>query len=52
VRTKNRTLSQEDVADKIREKWKLRDIVHPGHRTLVRYVEELEKSGEIPPRAG
>ena len=52
VRDENPEASQEKVAEKILETWQAADVDPPGFRTLVRYVAQLEKRDEIPPRAG
>jgi hypothetical protein len=51
VRAEQPKAGQGKVADLIMERWKLKED-YPSHRTLVRFISELEKDGTIPPRSG
>ena len=51
VRAEQPKAGQGRVADLIMERWKLKED-HPSHRTLVRFISELEKDGTILPRSG
>lgn len=48
LRAKNPTLSQDDLAKLICDKWD--GVGEPSHRQLLRYIASLEKTGEIPRR--
>ena len=51
VRAKNRSISQEDLADKIEAKWGNPGFNCPGRRTIVSHISHLECVGELPRRA-
>jgi len=52
LRSKNPTLSQEDLADKIIQKATKEKIEIVGRRQVVEYLSELERTGQLPRRSG
>jgi hypothetical protein len=51
LRSKNPTLSQHDIADKIALEWKNKCFAKVGHSRLVQFISELERAGEVPQRS-
>jgi hypothetical protein len=49
IRAEGPSLSQDDVASKISERWK-EPPKCPGHPTLNDFISELEKQGKLPKR--
>jgi hypothetical protein len=52
LRSKNPTLSQHDLADKIAQEWRNKLFDKVGHSRLVQFISELEHTGQVPQRSG
>jgi hypothetical protein len=50
--TREPSLSNERIAAKISDNWKLENPNCPGSRTLSKFISELRKSGSLPQRSG
>jgi hypothetical protein len=51
IRQKNRTLSQEDLADSILDKWQI-GLRAVGRKRLIEFISKLEKDNNLPRRSG
>ncbi len=51
LRSKNPTLSQHDIADRIALKWTNKPFVKVGRSRLVQFISELERAGKVPQRS-
>jgi hypothetical protein len=52
LRSRNPTLSQHDLAERIEEKWRNKPFPKVGHSRLVQHLSELERSAQLPRRTG
>jgi hypothetical protein len=50
IRARNRTFSQDRVAEEISFTWQHKDPRAPGHVTLKSLISKMEKTGELPKR--
>ncbi len=50
IRTKDRSLSRDQVAIEVIGQWKLPDTEPPGARTLVEHLKRREADGSVPAR--
>jgi len=50
IRTKNPTLSQAHIADRIIESWKVDGVTAPSRPSLIAHIRELENSGLLQKR--
>jgi hypothetical protein len=51
LRSKNPTLSQHDLADRIAAEWQKKIFDKVGHSRLVQFISELERTSQIPQRS-
>jgi hypothetical protein len=51
MRSKNPTLSQHDLADRIAHEWQKKPFDKVGHSRLVQFISELERTNQIPQRS-
>jgi hypothetical protein len=52
LRSRNPTLSQHDLADRIEDKWRNKPFQKVGHSRLVQHISALEQSEQLPQRTG